>query len=51
LSLGLGDKRCVEEDEGASSSLVLTLAVSRDGQMIASGDGGGKLIAWHGENG
>jgi WD40 repeat protein len=32
-------------------SLVLTLAVSRDGQMIASGDTGGELIAWHGETG
>ncbi|KIK33225.1 hypothetical protein CY34DRAFT_813784 [Suillus luteus UH-Slu-Lm8-n1] len=30
---------------------VLTLAVSRDGQMIASGDGNGEVIAWHGETG
>jgi WD40 repeat protein len=30
---------------------VYALAVSRDGQMIASGDGGGELIIWHGETG
>jgi WD40 repeat protein len=36
--------------EGHSSS-VRALAVSRDGQMIASGDAGGELIAWHGETG
>jgi WD40 repeat protein len=33
------------------SSRVLTLAVSRDGQIIASGDDGGEIIAWHGETG
>jgi WD40 repeat protein len=33
------------------SSEVRALAVSRDGQMIASGDFGGGVIAWHGENG
>ncbi|KAG2747679.1 WD40 repeat-like protein [Suillus brevipes Sb2] len=33
------------------SSHVEALAVSRDGQMIASGDIGGEFIAWHGENG
>jgi WD40 repeat protein len=32
-------------------SQVLTLAVSRDGQIIASGDGSGEIIAWHGETG
>jgi WD40 repeat protein len=31
------------------SSKVWALAVSRDGQMIASGDKGGEIIAWHGE--
>ncbi|KAG2354882.1 hypothetical protein BDR07DRAFT_1427965 [Suillus spraguei] len=30
---------------------VRALAVSRDGQTIASGDGHGELIAWHGETG
>jgi WD40 repeat protein len=30
---------------------VLALAVSRDGQMIASSDEGGELIVWHGETG
>jgi WD40 repeat protein len=33
------------------SSQVEALAVSRDGQIIASSDLGGKIIAWHGENG
>jgi WD40 repeat protein len=33
------------------SSAVEALAVSRDGQIIASGDFGGEFIAWHGENG
>ncbi|KIK40125.1 hypothetical protein CY34DRAFT_807490 [Suillus luteus UH-Slu-Lm8-n1] len=33
------------------SSRVWALAVSRDGQMIASGDGNGEIIAWHGETG
>ncbi|KAG2741376.1 WD40 repeat-like protein [Suillus brevipes Sb2] len=33
------------------SSKVEALAVSRDGQIIASGDDGGEIIAWHGENG
>jgi WD40 repeat protein len=28
---------------------VWALAVSRDGQMIASGDVGGEVIVWHGE--
>ncbi|KAG0708661.1 hypothetical protein DFH29DRAFT_427152 [Suillus ampliporus] len=32
-------------------NLVLSLAVSRDGQIIASGDVSGELIAWHGETG
>jgi WD40 repeat protein len=36
--------------EGHSSE-VRALAVSRDGQMIASGDDAGKVIAWHGETG
>ncbi|KIK34863.1 hypothetical protein CY34DRAFT_812605 [Suillus luteus UH-Slu-Lm8-n1] len=36
--------------EGHSSE-VWALAVSRDGQIIASGDAGGGLIAWHGETG
>ncbi|KAG0699362.1 hypothetical protein DFH29DRAFT_1002055 [Suillus ampliporus] len=30
---------------------VLSLAVSRDGQIIASGDASGVVIAWHGETG
>jgi WD40 repeat protein len=30
---------------------VRALAVSRDGQMIASGDAGGEIIAWHGQTG
>jgi WD40 repeat protein len=30
---------------------VLALAVSRDGQIIASGNFGGELIAWHGKTG
>jgi WD40 repeat protein len=30
---------------------VLAMAVSRDGQLIASGDGDGKLIVWHGDTG
>ncbi|KIK31575.1 hypothetical protein CY34DRAFT_19783 [Suillus luteus UH-Slu-Lm8-n1] len=30
---------------------VWALGVSRDGQIIASGDRGGELIAWHGETG
>ncbi|KAG2053269.1 WD40 repeat-like protein [Suillus hirtellus] len=30
---------------------VRALAVSRNGQIIASGDGGGEVIAWHGETG
>jgi WD40 repeat protein len=30
---------------------VLALAVSPDGHIIASGDDGGEMIAWHGENG
>jgi WD40 repeat protein len=30
---------------------VLALAVSRDGQLIASGDESGEVIAWHGETG
>jgi WD40 repeat protein len=34
--------------EGHSNS-VEALAVSRNGQIIASGDYGGKLIAWHGD--
>jgi WD40 repeat protein len=33
------------------SSQVEALAVSRDGQIIASGTDGGEFIAWHGENG
>jgi WD40 repeat protein len=36
--------------EGHSHKLY-ELAVSRDGQIIASGDGGGEFIAWHGETG
>jgi WD40 repeat protein len=30
---------------------VLVLAVSRDGQLMASGDRDGEIIAWHGETG
>jgi WD40 repeat protein len=33
------------------SDKVWALAVSRDGQIIASGDEGGEIIAWHGETG
>jgi WD40 repeat protein len=33
------------------NSQVLRLAVSRDGQIIASSDENGELIAWHGETG
>jgi WD40 repeat protein len=33
------------------SSRVCSLAVSRDGQIIASGDRGGVVIVWHGETG
>ncbi|KAG2359622.1 WD40-repeat-containing domain protein [Suillus spraguei] len=33
------------------SSRVSALAVSRDGQIIASGDENGEIIAWHGETG
>jgi WD40 repeat protein len=33
------------------SNMVLGLAVSRDGQIIASSDENGELIAWHGETG
>jgi WD40 repeat protein len=33
------------------SKWVSALAVSRDGQIIASGDVGGEFIAWHGETG
>jgi WD40 repeat protein len=33
------------------SNWVYALAVSRDGQIIASGDDGGEIIAWHGETG
>jgi WD40 repeat protein len=36
--------------EGHSQG-VTALAVSRDGQIIASGDDGGEVIAWHGETG
>jgi WD40 repeat protein len=36
--------------EGHSSG-VLALAVSRNGQIIASGDGNGEIIGWHGETG
>ncbi|KAG2345951.1 WD40 repeat-like protein [Suillus weaverae] len=36
--------------EGHTSE-VRALAVSRDGQIIASGDEGGRLITWHGETG
>lgn len=36
--------------EGHSSE-VRTLAISRDGRMIASGDHNGEVIAWHGETG
>ncbi|KIK34388.1 hypothetical protein CY34DRAFT_812957 [Suillus luteus UH-Slu-Lm8-n1] len=36
--------------EGHSSE-VGALAVSRDGQIIASGDKGGQIIAWHGQTG
>jgi WD40 repeat protein len=36
--------------EGHSRN-VCALAVSRDGQIIASGDDGGEVIAWHGETG
>jgi WD40 repeat protein len=33
------------------SNMVLGLAVSRDGQIMASGDLKGEIIAWHGETG
>ncbi|KAG2048147.1 WD40 repeat-like protein [Suillus hirtellus] len=33
------------------SNWVMALAVSRNGQIIASGDSGGEVIAWHGETG
>jgi WD40 repeat protein len=33
------------------SNWVYALAVSRDGQIIASGDDGGEIIAWRGETG
>ncbi|KAG2054586.1 WD40 repeat-like protein [Suillus hirtellus] len=33
------------------NSAVHALAISRDGQIIASGDDDGKVIAWHGETG
>ncbi|KIK39175.1 hypothetical protein CY34DRAFT_347800 [Suillus luteus UH-Slu-Lm8-n1] len=36
--------------EGHSSE-VWALVVSRDGQIIASGDRGGELIVWHGDTG
>ncbi|KAG2741448.1 WD40 repeat-like protein [Suillus brevipes Sb2] len=36
--------------EGHSSG-VRALAISRAGQIIASGDWSGEVIAWHGENG
>jgi WD40 repeat protein len=53
---GSNDKRDLETGvvlkkmEG-HSSLVLELAVSRDGQIIASGDWSGEIIACHGEIG
>jgi WD40 repeat protein len=37
--------------KGHRGSEVWALAVSRDGQIIASGDNSGELIAWHGETG
>ncbi|KAG2744101.1 WD40 repeat-like protein [Suillus brevipes Sb2] len=37
--------------EGHGGRGVNALAVSRDGQMIASGDWNGEFIAWHGETG
>jgi WD40 repeat protein len=33
------------------SNMVLGLAVSQDGQIIASGDDNGEIIGWHGETG
>jgi WD40 repeat protein len=33
------------------SNAVYALAVSRDGQIMASGDGEGEIIGWHGETG
>jgi WD40 repeat protein len=33
------------------SNWVFALGVSRDGQIIASGDASGEIIAWHGETG
>jgi WD40 repeat protein len=51
--VGLERRCCVEEDGGALSSSVLSqaVAISRDGQLIASGDADGKLIAWYGDSG
>ncbi|KAG1845679.1 WD40-repeat-containing domain protein [Suillus subalutaceus] len=40
----------LKEMEGHRSN-VHTVAVSRDGRLIASGDREGKLIAWHGKTG
>jgi WD40 repeat protein len=36
---------------GGHTSQVMGLAVSRDGQMIATGDKNGELIIWNGKNG
>ncbi|KIK35887.1 hypothetical protein CY34DRAFT_46773, partial [Suillus luteus UH-Slu-Lm8-n1] len=47
---GLETGVVLKKMEGHSRE-VSALAVSRDGQMIASSDRGGELIAWHGETG
>ncbi|KIK31827.1 hypothetical protein CY34DRAFT_19529, partial [Suillus luteus UH-Slu-Lm8-n1] len=46
LETGVVLKKMEGHDNG-----VWALAVSRDGQIIASGDLGGELIIWHGETG
>jgi WD40 repeat protein len=43
---GLKDGVVLEEMEG-HGNWVRAVAVSRDGQLIASGDNDGKLIVWH----
>jgi hypothetical protein len=41
----------LKEMDGHDGDWVLAVAVSRDGQLIASGDDHGKLIVWHGDTG
>ncbi|KAG2367967.1 hypothetical protein BDR07DRAFT_1478558 [Suillus spraguei] len=49
-SVGLED-RCMLKKMEEHRSEVSKLSVSRDGQLIASGDSGGEVIVWHGETG